>query len=124
MAMDKDETFFENTVDRTNYSGCSKVAIIVVLTFCIGIYGLVSLASWNKRHDWLSYFHFSPKTSMPTPDTGSLLDEIKTSISGAAQKQVDKASQAAQDEIKNQIQQQSQQIQGNITNSVKNSIKP
>jgi hypothetical protein len=118
--MDKDETFFENTVDRTNYSGCSKVAIIVVLTFCIGIYGLVSLASWNKRHDWLSYFHFSPKTSMPTPDTGSLLDDI----TGAAQKQVDKASQAAQDEIKNQIQQQSQQIQGNITNSVKNSIKP
>ena len=111
--MDKDETFFEDKVDQTNYTGCTYVIIIAVIAFAVGAYGLLTLSTWTKKQHWGTMLHLPNTPVLPKTDTSGLLEEIKTSIQSSAQKQVDKAGQAAADQIKQ-----------TTVNTLKNSITP
>lgn len=118
--MGSEKEFYSRDIDRTAYSSCIGVALVVVVFFCSGSWIIWKTADYLRKNP-PDFPRFSLPKKSPSPGT-------LRSIRDQAQQQLDQikeqAQKSAEAELEKQKEAQKKELEKNIDDKLNNFLQP
>ncbi len=120
------QTFFEGPVDRTPYGSCVGLATVVLIVFCMGVYGLWKAADYLKQHQFqLPTFHSSSaNTNVLQAVQSAATTKVQHAAASAEASAETSAGNAAKAQVQAQATKEQQQVQASASTQLNNYLSP